>query len=130
MTQAEVAERITAIAKNKSYGSLSVFCACHAKSRIVRFIGPEHFKPRPHVNSATIFLEPYEKPLCADEKFFDFVKAAFSQKRKTLANSLSSLYPKEKIIDTLKNLHLNENARAEELSLEIYFSIFETICSF
>jgi 16S rRNA (adenine1518-N6/adenine1519-N6)-dimethyltransferase len=130
MTQAEVAERITAVAGNKSYGSLSVFCSCYAKSRIIRVIGPEHFKPKPKVNSATIFLEPLEKPLCAEESFFAFVRAAFSQKRKTLANSLSAVYPKEKIIDTLKSLHLNENSRAEELSTEVYFSIFEKICSF
>jgi 16S rRNA (adenine1518-N6/adenine1519-N6)-dimethyltransferase len=82
------------------------------------------------VNSATIFLEPLEKPLCTDEKFFAFVRTAFSQRRKTLANSLSAAYPKEKIINTLKNLHLNENSRAEELSTEIYFSIFKMICSF
>jgi 16S rRNA (adenine1518-N6/adenine1519-N6)-dimethyltransferase len=128
MTQAEVAERITAKAKGKGYGSLSVFCACHANSRIMRLIPPEHFNPKPKVNSATIFLEPLEKSICTDECFFSFVRAAFSQKRKTMANSLSTAYPKEKIISTLKDLHFIENTRAEELSPEdlktIYFSIF------
>jgi 16S rRNA (adenine1518-N6/adenine1519-N6)-dimethyltransferase len=128
MTQAEVAQRITANAKGKGYGSLSVFCACYANSRIIRLIPPEHFKPKPKVNSATIFLEPLEEPLCADECFFAFVRAAFSQKRKTLANSLSVTYPKEKIISTLKHLHFSENTRAEELSPKdlkaVYFSIF------
>jgi 16S rRNA (adenine1518-N6/adenine1519-N6)-dimethyltransferase len=118
MTQFEVAQRITAYAGSKSYGSLSVFCACHAKSRIVKVISPEHFSPKPKVNSATIILEPLKKPLHPDGKFFEFVKAAFSQKRKTLANSLSAHCSKEKIILVLKDLHFSENTRAEELSLE------------
>jgi 16S rRNA (adenine1518-N6/adenine1519-N6)-dimethyltransferase len=130
MTQAEVAERITARAGGKSYGSLSVFCACHANSRIIRFIGPEHFSPKPKVNSATILLEALETPLCADEAFFNFIRVAFSQKRKTLANSLSALYNKEKTLDTLKELSFSESIRAEELSLENFITIFRRICLF
>jgi 16S rRNA (adenine1518-N6/adenine1519-N6)-dimethyltransferase len=124
MTQFEVAQRITAHVGSKSYGSLSVFCACHAKSRIARLINPEHFNPKPKVNSATIILEPLEKPLHLDDKFFEFVKAAFSQKRKILANSLSDFYPKEEITNVLKNLSFRENARAEELSLEHFIKIY------
>ncbi|MDR3001580.1 MAG: 16S rRNA (adenine(1518)-N(6)/adenine(1519)-N(6))-dimethyltransferase RsmA [Fibromonadaceae bacterium] len=126
MTQAEVAQRITAKAKGKGYGSLSVFCACYAKSRIVKFIGPEHFSPRPKVNSATIMLEPLEKPLSLEPVFFEFIKAAFSQKRKTLANSLSSRYNKETIISALKSLNFNENTRAEELSLNDFFYLLKS----
>jgi len=124
MTQLEVAQRITAHAGSKSYGSLSVFCACYAKSRIARLIGPEHFNPKPKVNSATIILEPLEKPVCQDGDFFEFVKTAFSQKRKILANTLCSIYPKEKIINALKNLNFTENARAEELSLDSFIEIY------
>jgi len=120
MTQLEVAERITA----KNCGSFSVFCACYAKSRIIRHIGPEHFSPKPKVNSATVFLEPLEKPLCTDEKFFVFVRAAFSQKRKTIANSLSGPYGKEKVLSILKKMNLSENTRAEELSPEILLSFY------
>ena len=126
MTQLEVAQRITAQAGSKSYGSLSVFCACYAGSRIARLIDPEHFSPQPKVNSATIVFEPLETALCPGDKFFEFVKTAFSQKRKTLANSLSFCYDKEKVISVLKNLHFNENTRAEELSLENLAAIFTT----
>jgi 16S rRNA (adenine1518-N6/adenine1519-N6)-dimethyltransferase len=124
MTQFEVAQRITAYAGSKSYGSLSVFCACHAKSHIARLISPEHFNPKPKVNSATIILEPLKKPLQPDGKFFEFVRAAFSHKRKTLANSLFAIYPKEKIINVLKNLNFGENTRAEELSLDCFIKIY------
>jgi 16S rRNA (adenine1518-N6/adenine1519-N6)-dimethyltransferase len=123
MTQAEVAERIVARAGTKSYGSLSVFCACYANSRIARVIGPEHFSPKPKVKSATIMFEPLEKSVCVNEKFFEFVKAAFSQKRKTLANSLLAFYDKEKILHILKDLSFNENTRAEELSLNTFIEI-------
>jgi 16S rRNA (adenine1518-N6/adenine1519-N6)-dimethyltransferase len=124
MTQAEVAQRITAQAGSRSYGSLSLFCACHANCRIIRFIGPEHFNPKPKVNSATIMFEPLKKPLHPNSNFFEFVKAAFSQKRKTLSNSLSATYPKEKIAGILKDLHFKESQRAEELSLKDFIEIY------
>jgi 16S rRNA (adenine1518-N6/adenine1519-N6)-dimethyltransferase len=123
-TQLEVAQRITAHASSKSYGSLSVFCACHAKSRIERLISPEHFNPKPKVNSATIILEPLEKPLNLEDHFFEFVKAAFSQKRKILANSLSAFYPKEEVTDALRSLNFKENTRAEELSPDCLIKIY------
>jgi 16S rRNA (adenine1518-N6/adenine1519-N6)-dimethyltransferase len=128
MTQLEVAERITAQAGSRSYGSLSVFCSCYARSSIIRRIGPEHFNPRPKVSSATIMFKPLKKPLCP-EGFFEFVKAAFSQKRKTLANSLSARYNKEEIIKTLRELHFTENTRAEELSLENLITIYRLTTS-
>jgi 16S rRNA (adenine1518-N6/adenine1519-N6)-dimethyltransferase len=128
MTQLEVAERITARPGSRSYGSLSVFCSCYARKRIVRRIGPEHFNPRPKVSSATIMFEPLENPLCPDG-FFEFAKAAFSQKRKTLANSLSAIYNKEEIINTLRELHFTENTRAEELSLENLITIYRLTTS-
>ena len=120
MTQLEVAERITA----KNYGSFSVFCACYAKSRIIRVIGPEHFSPKPKVNSAIVFMEPLEKPLCTEENFFAFARAAFSQKRKTIANSLSQHYDKKTVLSILSKLNLSENARAEELSPECLLSFY------
>jgi 16S rRNA (adenine1518-N6/adenine1519-N6)-dimethyltransferase len=124
MTQFEVAQRIIANAGSKNYGSLSVFCACHAKSRIARLISPEHFNPKPKVNSATIILEPLKKTLHQNGNFFEFVKAAFSQKRKILANSLSDFYPKEEIISALKSLNFRENIRAEELPLDYFIKIY------
>jgi 16S rRNA (adenine1518-N6/adenine1519-N6)-dimethyltransferase len=124
MAQAEVAERIVAKAGTKSYGSLSVFCACYANIHIARLIGPEHFSPKPKVNSATIMFEPLEKPVCANEKFFEFVKAAFSQKRKTLANSLLAFCDKEKTLSILEDLHFSQSIRAEELSLNAFVEIY------
>jgi 16S rRNA (adenine1518-N6/adenine1519-N6)-dimethyltransferase len=127
MAQLEVAERITATAGSKSYGSLSVFCACFAASRIMRVIEPEHFNPRPKVKSATIFMENAANHIQAGEDFFKFIKAAFSQKRKTLANSLSTLYNKEKTMNALKALSFNESIRAEQLSLNDLYLLFSEL---
>ena len=126
MTQAEVAERICADAKMTGYGSLSVFRACYASSRIMRFIAPEHFTPKPKVNSATFLLEPLSAPLCENSDFFAFIRAAFSQKRKTLANSLSAFYPKEQVLEALKRLNFSQNIRAEELSPNDLLRIFSS----
>jgi len=127
MTQAEVAERIAAKAGTKSYGSLSVFCACYASSRIIRIIGPEHFSPRPKVNSATIMFEPLERPVCVDEKFFEFIRAAFLQKRKTLANNLLAVCGKEKVLGVLEGLSFSQSVRAEELSLSDFIEIYSRL---
>jgi 16S rRNA (adenine1518-N6/adenine1519-N6)-dimethyltransferase len=127
MVQLEVAERITACAGSKNYGSLSVFCACYASSRIMRVIDPEHFSPKPKVKSATIFMEALKEHKQMGEDFFKFIKAAFSQKRKTLANSLSTLYNKEKTTSALNALRFNENIRAEQLSLNDLFLLFSEL---
>jgi len=127
MTQAEVAERIVANAGTKSYGSLSVFCACYASGRIARVIGPEYFSPKPKVNSATIIFEPLEKPMCADEKFFEFIRVAFSQKRKTLANNLLAICDKEKTLSILEDLHFSQSVRAEELPLNAFIEIYSRL---
>lgn len=117
MVQLEVAERITAAAGSKSYGSLSVFCSCYAASRILRIIKPEHFNPRPKVNSATIFMETLEKPVNLKEDFFKFIKTAFSQKRKTLANSLSGFMIK-KNLECSQNLEFQRKYKGRGVGIE------------
>ncbi|GHV14579.1 ribosomal RNA small subunit methyltransferase A [Fibrobacterales bacterium] len=127
MTQLEVAERITANAGTSGYGSLSVFVAANANARIIRTINPKHFTPKPKVNSATILLTPLEYPPLLNSVFFNFVRRAFSQKRKTLANSLSEYYEKEKVFEVLQALTIKENVRAEQLSLQEFISIFSKL---
>ncbi|HHX15251.1 MAG TPA: ribosomal RNA small subunit methyltransferase A [Fibrobacter sp.] len=127
MVQLEVAERLCAVPCTKAYGSLSVWVSSHASGRILRKIGPEHFTPKPNVDSATILLEPLKTPLEAPEGFFPFVQACFSQKRKRLANSLSSTFDKAIVLDAIEKMNWSENTRAEELSpqqfLDLYYFI-------
>lgn len=127
MVQLEVAERICAVPGTHAYGSLSVYVSSFATAKILRKIGPEHFTPRPNVDSATMLLLPRETPLKTPEGFFDFVREAFTQKRKRLANSLSAKCEKSSVIEALEELGLSENARAEELSPEQFLKLFHAL---
>lgn len=127
MVQFEVAERFCALPGTSSYGSLSVWVSARAQGRILRKIGPEHFTPRPNVDSATVLLTPLADPLEAPAAFYDFVRAGFSQKRKRLANSLSGTVEKTKVLAALERLGLSENTRAEELSPQRFLDLYKII---
>jgi 16S rRNA (adenine1518-N6/adenine1519-N6)-dimethyltransferase len=127
MVQLEVAKRLCAQPGTSDYGSLSVWIACHADRRILRIIGPEHFTPRPHVDSATVLLTPLAQPFPAPAGFFEFVQDCFSQKRKRLTNSLEKVIPKAKVRAVLDSLELSEHTRAEELSPAQFLQIFQAL---
>ena len=79
--------------------------------------------PAPNVDSAVIRLDiKKDKPLSgeAEQRLFTVVKGAFSQRRKTLCNTISSSLnlSKEQVARALKDVNLKETARAEELSLD------------
>ncbi len=127
MVQLEVAKRLCAEPGSSDYGSLSVWIACHAKRRLLRIVGPEHFTPRPHVDSATVLLTPLEQPFPAPAGFFEFVQACFSQKRKRLSNSLEKSYDKEKVKACLQILEWSEHTRAEELTPEQFLRLYQEL---
>ncbi len=127
MVQLEVAERLCAKPGTRAYGSLSVWVAAHAEGRILRKIGPEHFTPKPNVDSATILLSPRNDVLQASPEFFDFVQASFSQKRKRIANSLEKTVEKKRTLEVLAALGFSENTRAEELSPQELLALYQTI---
>lgn len=127
MVQQEVAERFCAEPHTKSYGSLSVWIRAHATGKLLRKIGPEHFTPRPNVNSATVLLTPRTDPLDAPAEFFDFVQEAFSQKRKVITNALSKRFEKARIFGALDALGFSPNTRAEELSPEELLRLFREL---
>ena len=87
--------------------------------------------PAPKVDSAVIRLDiRKEPPVGADEKkFFAVVRAAFSQRRKVISNSLSSglSVGKEEILRILEKSGVPANARAEKLSLEDFAAIADNL---
>ena len=127
MVQLEVAERICAAPCSSNYGSLSVLVSAYANPQILRKIGPEHFTPRPNVDSATMLLTPRADALQAPEGYFDFVRAAFTQKRKTLANSFGHAYDKKKIQEAIELLDYPATVRAEELSPAQFLEFYKVI---
>ena len=125
MIQKEVADRIAARPGTKEYGALTIGTGFYAKNEIICSAPPHCFFPQPKVSSVVIKLEKYEKPPYSvknKEMFFKIVKSIFSQRRKTLVNSLSGSpfikCEKEKIISILNDMGLDEKIRGEKLDIE------------
>lgn len=125
MVQKEVAQRMQAGPGTKDYGVLSLAVQYYARPKVIMTVPSSCFIPRPNVDSAVIQLVRHEKPpvqVCDEEKMFCVIRAAFNQRRKTLANSLSNAtgicVKKEKTYAALTEMSLSPTIRGEELTLE------------
>jgi 16S rRNA (adenine1518-N6/adenine1519-N6)-dimethyltransferase len=127
MVQYEVGKRICAKPHSRDFGFLSVFIQNHATAEMLQKIPQDAFRPRPKVLSATIRLIPLAAPKTEDPMFLRFVELAFSQKRKKMSNSLLPFYPKDKVNAALQAIEVGENARAEDLSVDQFVSVFKTL---
>jgi 16S rRNA (adenine1518-N6/adenine1519-N6)-dimethyltransferase len=123
MIQREVALRICAQPGTSDYGAFSIFCQYHAHCQRLFDVPPQCFLPPPKVTSSVITLVPKAPPVqVADEtRFFQVVRAAFAQRRKTLLNALSSAfssqYSKEDLRQILLACNLPEDVRGEQLGI-------------
>ncbi len=123
MVQEEVARRIVATEKSpaKQYGLLSILSQFWADCSILRLVGKKSFYPAPKVNSALVSLKVRREPLLklGDYKHFrKTIKAAFSQRRKTLKNCLTGAgFDRDKVSKVIQELGLDENIRGEKLSI-------------
>jgi len=116
MLQKEVVDRMMAAPGGKDYGRLSVMLQWGAKVEKLFNVAPGAFRPPPKVDSSVVRLTPYEKPLVEvrdPQRFAQIVKAAFSQRRKVLRNTLKGLVAPE----TMERLGVDPGRRAETLSL-------------
>ena len=130
MIQKEVAYRMKAQPSTKDYGSLSLAVQYYCEPYLVANVPQNCFMPRPNVDSAVIKLTVMDKPKVQlnNEKFmFEFIKAAFSQRRKTLVNCIFSsgllTLSKDEIGKVLNGLGYDERVRGESLTLEDYGKI-------
>ncbi len=130
MIQKEVAYRMNAKPSAKDYGSLSLVTQYYCEPYLVANVPQNCFMPRPNVDSAVIKLTILDKPpVCVkDEAFmFAFIKAAFSQRRKTLVNCIFNSgildMTKEEIGRLLVSLGYDERIRGESLTLWDYARI-------
>ena len=127
MVQKEVAERMQEEPGSKSYGALSLAVQYYSKPEYLMTVTRNCFLPRPDVDSAVIRLDIYEpdkRPVNAADpsKLFAIIRAAFNQRRKTLANSIANAqalsYTREQVADALREMNLSETVRGEALTLE------------
>jgi 16S rRNA (adenine1518-N6/adenine1519-N6)-dimethyltransferase len=132
MVQAEVADRLTASPSTKSYGVLTLLAQYHFRIRELFIISPGAFRPVPQVFSKVLALVPIEvKPLQTDQEagFFQFVKQAFSQRRKTFLNSMKGLSycGRQPLGDLLQSLGYPTDIRAEAVRLEDFVSLYHSL---
>ena len=133
MVQKEVAERICSSYKDKEYGAITISVQYFSSPSIIIDVPKENFLPSPEVDSSVIKLDLLDKPRVDvnDEKlFFRLVKSAFSQRRKTISNSLTCVgISKQEIEKILDDLKIDKKLRAENLSIYQYAEIANKICT-
>ena len=126
MLQKEVVDRICATPGSKKYGRLSVMMQYYCATELLFDVPPESFDPVPKVMSAIVRLVPHQKPpVEVDDivKFNKVVAQAFSQRRKTLRNSLKKLIDE----DTIAALNIDPGLRAEAISLNDFAKLSNQI---
>ncbi len=122
MVQKEAAERLCAAPGDRECGAVSAAVSFYSKPLILFGVGKDSFLPPPKVDSAVIMLKILETPPISpksDAFFFKCVKAAFAQRRKTVANSVSATLhiEKAKVTEILEQCSISPLARAEALGL-------------
>ena len=133
MVQEEVARRIVATenSASKQYGLLTILSQFWADCSIIRLADRRSFYPAPKVNSALVSLKVRKEPLLklSDYKHFrKTIKAAFSQRRKTLKNCLVGAgFDKEKVAHVISQMNLDENIRGEKLSIAQFGELSELL---
>ncbi|MBQ8906030.1 MAG: 16S rRNA (adenine(1518)-N(6)/adenine(1519)-N(6))-dimethyltransferase RsmA [Ruminococcus sp.] len=123
MVQKETAQRLCAPVGTRESGAITVAVHYYGEPRRLFDVSRGSFMPAPKVDSAVIRIDVRKQPLdpeLDEEFFFRMVRAGFSQRRKTIANSLGSMLnlPKETVYSALRACDLAENARIESLNME------------
>ena len=122
MLQKEVVDRLAAAPNSSAYGRLSIMVQRHCKIEPLFTVAPGAFPPPPKVNSAIVRITPWDTPPTAiddEQRFTQIVTAAFSQRRKTIRNSLKSWISSAQF----EAVGIDPKRRAETLSLEEFAAL-------
>lgn len=125
LMQKEVAERLVAQPGTKPYGGLSVRVQYLARCEWIAEVPKKAFQPPPQVDSAILRLSPYTLTSPAHNPRFleQLVKLGFANRRKMLRNNLKSLLDGDRLMPILKDLQIEAQVRAEELSLSQWIDL-------
>ena len=133
MVQKEVADRLIAIPGQKNAGAITYSVYYYSEAKEILEVEKEAFIPAPEVTSKVIQFKIRKSPkvnVSNERLMFKIIKNAFTQRRKTLLNALTNtniFQSKEQGIEILKSLELEENVRAEEVTLEKFAEITEKL---
>jgi 16S rRNA (adenine1518-N6/adenine1519-N6)-dimethyltransferase len=128
MLQREVAERLAAPPGGKVYGALSVLTQAACDVELALRVPPGAFRPPPEVESAVVRLTPTSEPRVPpglQARFREVVRAAFAQRRKTLANALTAGLglPLTRVREAATTAGVDPGRRAETLTIEQFVSL-------
>ena len=123
MVQKEAAARLCAEPGSREVGAVSIAVRYYSDPKILFQVSRGSFLPAPDVDSTVIRLDVRDRPpveVGSEVQFFKVVRAAFSQRRKTLPNTLSAGLgiPKAQAIEMLEKAGIPTNLRAEQLTLD------------
>ncbi|HEX7194743.1 MAG TPA: 16S rRNA (adenine(1518)-N(6)/adenine(1519)-N(6))-dimethyltransferase RsmA [Chthoniobacterales bacterium] len=128
--QKEMADRLSASRGTKEYGSLSVIVQHRWRVAKLKTLSPSVFLPRPRVDSAVLLMtrrEPGELEEVDSVRFAEVVRAGFSKRRKQVRNSLNLYNGSNLIPEVLSAVNLPPTVRAEDISLEKWIKIVNTL---
>ncbi len=122
MLQREVVERMAAEPGGKDWGRLSIMCQLRCVVTPLFSVPPEAFQPAPRVHSGFVRLVPHAHPpvqIADPDRFERLVVQAFSQRRKTLRNSLRGMLA----ADSIAAAGIDPGLRPEALGLEQFAAL-------
>lgn len=132
MVQKETADRICAKPGTRDCGAISCAVSYYSEPKLLFKVGRGSFMPSPNVDSAVIRLDV--KPECGrtpgwERLMFRIIRAAFSQRRKQIANPLSAELhiAKPQLVEIMQSCGIKPTARAEELTLEDYAGLTDAL---
>jgi len=128
--QKEVARRITAPPGGKDYGVLSLSIQYRGRAEMKFIVPAGAFSPKPKVDSACVHIDVYRTPpvdVTDEALFMKVIRTAFSQRRKTLTNSLKTVSPD--IRATLEHAGIDASERPERLSMEDFARLANSIAA-
>lgn len=134
MIQKEVGDKLLSQPGDEGYGPLAILCQYLCQVDRALDVPAECFNPPPKVDSSFMVLIRRDCPLypVSNEKvFYKLIKAAFLMRRKTLVNNLMSSFSltREDAIHCLERVGLNQQVRAEAVSIEQFARIADALCS-
>lgn len=120
MLQKEVVERMVAVHGHKTFGRLSVMLQWRYHMELMFVVPPTAFDPPPKVDSAIVRMIPIKSPLpCNVEQLQKVTTTAFTQRRKVIRNSLSSIFTENQLID----VGIDPLLRPEDVSVPQYVAL-------
>ena len=133
MVQKEVADRLCATETSGDYGAITASINYYGHPLKLFDVSPDNFLPAPKITSTVIRIELYDEPIYqvkSEKMLFKVIEGAFAQRRKTMLNSLSSVFsyiPKSTMGEIITDLGFDINIRGEKLSIKDFCALADKL---